>query len=170
MTLATPATPHRNLRAALFGLLAATALVASTRAADAKPEFPRNIEKHLALGYEPGCSLCHDRASIGGSTVRTPFGLSMRAHGFKGGKSDLLPALDALDAEKIDSDADGVDDVDELRRGSDPNSPADAGAVVDPAYGCGARVARGRTRRSDAALLGAALVALAHRVRRRRRA
>ena len=158
-------------QARLVAFAAVVAGLSVARAASAKPEFPRSIASHLNLSYTPVCSLCHDRASIGGSTVRTPFGLSMRAHGFTG-KNNLVAALDALGAEHVDSDADGVDDVDELVDGTDPNSPAPDAVNGDPAYGCGAHVASGAPADAPGArwvgMLGVAMV-IARRVRRRTR-
>jgi len=49
--------------------------------------------------------------------------------------ASLDTALDALAAERTDSDHDGVPDIDELEAGSDPNV-AGGGSVPPPSYGC----------------------------------
>lgn len=56
----------------------------------------------------------------------------------------LVTALDALDAEHKGSDGDGIDDIQELKVGADPNSGGDGGADVasfrPASYGCEARL------------------------------
>lgn len=106
----------------------------SASAARATPNFPAVIATHLQLGAPPDCTLCHV-GTPGRGTVTTPFGKTMLARGVHAyDESSLRTALDAISAEKKDSDGDGTSDVDELRAGQSPNG---AGAdVVTPEYGC----------------------------------
>lgn len=98
--------------------------------------YPPEVRSHLGLGYTPDCSLCHANGQTGFGTVTTPFGTSMRARGLVAQNiGSLDTALDALAAEKTDSDHDGVPDIDELEAGTDPNV-AGGGQVTPPSYGC----------------------------------
>ena len=103
--------------------------------AHASSNYPAEIRAHLGLSYTPDCTLCHNVPSGGYGTVTTPFGTSMRARGLVAQNVQSLDtALDALAAEKTDSDGDGVPDIDELKAGTNPNSSG--GAVPPPTYGC----------------------------------
>lgn len=105
-------------------------------AVHASSTYPGEIRAHLGLSSTPDCTLCHNVPSGGYGTVTTPFGTSMRARGLVAQSIPSLDtALDALAAEKTDSDHDGVPDIDELKAGTDPNV-AGGGAVPPPTYGC----------------------------------
>jgi hypothetical protein len=122
--------PHRCLRLVL------AALVLSGGLAHASSIYPPEVRSHLALSYTPDCSLCHANGQTGFGTVNTPFGKSMRARGLVAQNiASLDTALDALSAEKTDSDGDGVPDIDELKAGTDPNV-AGGSAFPPPSYGC----------------------------------
>jgi hypothetical protein len=137
--------PRALPRLAPLGIAAALALIAAP--AGATPNFPSAIASHLGLATSPDCTLCHvGPTQIG--TVVTPFGTSMRARGLvMYDEKSLTTALDALAAEKKDSDGDGTPDIDELRAGTDPNTAGDGTggtgtpAPDEPRYGCGAHVA-----------------------------
>ena len=104
--------------------------------AHASSIYPPEVHSHLALSYTPDCSLCHANGQTGFGTVTTPFGKSMRARGLVAQNiASLDTALDALAAEKTDSDGDGTPDIDELKAGTDPNV-AGGSAVPPPSYGC----------------------------------
>jgi hypothetical protein len=142
-------------------LLLVLGVVMFATTAPAKPQFPGVISSQLQLTYEPPCSVCHTANKTGGATITTLFGYALRERGLTDGRS-LPSALGRLDADKADSDGDGVADVSELRNGTDPNSKANASLVhvADPSFGCSAA----RPRRSSpiglVALLAAAAVTL----------
>jgi len=115
-------------------LLAVTVLAGGV--AHASSIYPAEVRAHLGLSYTPDCSLCHANGQTGFGTVTTPFGTSMRSRGLVAQNiASLDTALDALSAERKDSDGDGVPDIDELKAGTDPNV-AGGGAVPPPSYGC----------------------------------
>jgi MYXO-CTERM domain-containing protein len=79
----------------------------------------------------------------------------------------LNAALDAMEKDATDTDGDGVPDVEELRAGTDPDSPVPGATTADPKYGCG--VASNPDRRGWPITLAFAIAALALRLRRRER-
>jgi MYXO-CTERM domain-containing protein len=134
----------------------------------AVPGYPGVVADHLKLAKAPDCSLCHVGARASG-TVNTLFGTSMRERGLvKYNDASVRTALDALRAEKKDSNGDGQGDIDTLIAGGDPNAAfagADGGTEVvgPPEYGC-ANVSGSPTSLSSAALVFlAGLVALRRR-------
>ena len=143
-------------------------LVLRASPAGAKPQFPDEIDSHLGITKYPAppCRLCHIQGTTGSGTIQTPFGVSMAAHGMSGDRSSLYPALDALDTDKVDSDGDGVPDIDELKVDTDPNTPADVTLSTEPptSYGCGIAPGAGQPGRALALFAAAALVL---RLRRR---
>jgi hypothetical protein len=104
--------------------------------AQASSIYPPEVRAHLSLSYTPACTLCHNNPGGGIGTVTTPFGKSMMSRGLVAQNiASLDTALDALSAERTDSDHDGVPDIDELKAQTDPNV-AGGGAVTPPTYGC----------------------------------
>jgi uncharacterized protein (TIGR03382 family) len=93
----------------------------------ASPTYPNEVQQHLNLGYLPQCIICHETNAGGFGTATKPFAVSMKAHSLTGGSNipGLDSALDAEAADKTDSDHGGVDDITELKNGTDPNNPAD---------------------------------------------
>ena len=155
-----------TMRSAL--LLSATLVCALSWSppAAATENLPPAITKHLALSYEPPCSLCHVEGKTGAGTATTPFARSARDRGLVAENVDILDAvLDRMQGARDASDADGPSDVEELIAGTDPNLPAD-GSVGPQTYGCVGRVASGHDTEPMAAGLFAALVLLWSRRRR----
>ncbi|MBX3197397.1 MAG: hypothetical protein KF894_04500 [Labilithrix sp.] len=156
------------LRRRLLALLSTSLLVASARTARATPNFPDVVASHLALDAAPPCTLCHVGTPARGN-VTTPFGATLRSRGAVAyDEAALRLALDALAAERKDSDGDGVPDIDELRAGDDPNGAP--GAVTTPEYGCAIGRATGAagTATAAGAALGFALALTCTRRARRR--
>jgi hypothetical protein len=88
----------------------------------ATSSYPVVIRTELALNAAPSCAVCHASASGGGAASK-PFGVSVRAAGaVKFNDASLKAALVKLAADKIDSDRDGLFDIDELKAGTDPNA------------------------------------------------
>jgi len=104
--------------------------------AHASSNYPAEVRAYLGLSDTPDCTLCHNVPTGGYGTVTTPFGVSMLGRGLKAQNvPSLHTALDALAAEKTDSDKDGVPDIEELKAGTNPNVPG-GGSVPPPTYGC----------------------------------
>jgi uncharacterized protein (TIGR03382 family) len=160
-------------------------LVLGSRAAHAAPNFPRNIQSELKLDYAPPCSICHVNGQTGEGTPIELFAWSMRARGLTGSRNSLVPALMADETDNVDSDGDGITDIDELRNGTDVNSPANdciipsgthieagqctPGTPASPLEGCALTSLPDRRSSTEpplaAALLLLALVALERRRR-----
>jgi len=108
-------------------------------AAWASGSYPSEIESTLAMPCQPTCVLCHETLSGGAGTITRPVGQALKDRGLTGGSNvpALVDALARLEADGVDSDGDGVIDVDELVAGEDPNP--DGVAFCDllvPTYGC----------------------------------
>lgn len=146
------------------------ALLGSARAARAKERFPGDIAQHLGASTLPACGICHQDGKTGKDTLVTPFAWTMRARGLSGSNT-LIPALDRVAADGVDSDGDGASDVAEIVAGTDPNSaastPADPGLVGDPKLGC--TVGGGAVQRGDAGAVALLAVGGVLAWRRRRR-
>lgn len=156
-----------QMKAFLIALLTATNLLSSSKA-NATSRFPSAIYYHLLLPYMPPCSLCHARGSTGPGTAQTPFALSAQARGMiKKDNNSLTAALDAMDRDAVDSDGDGVPDIQELRDDTNPNTPANVSlsGTSGPNAGCGG----GSTGRSPNAYPAFSLVLLLLPLLRRRR-
>jgi hypothetical protein len=135
--------------------------------AQASLEFPSAVSEALGMPCPPNCTTCHATEAGGLFTVVKPFGIAL-----KGGApasmivitpksvESLRAALDKMRTANppIDSDGDGVSDIDELSAGNDPNNKGDA-RICGPNYGCGAHISRVPPARSGTALAIAGSVA-----------
>ncbi len=127
------------LRLSLLVALGLGALAAAPSAAHASPGFPGVMLDHLSLPQAPPCWVCHAGNVTSYDTVFTPFGRSLRLNGLIAEDStSLTRALDELDRNNIDSDHDGMSDIDELMRGYDPNTPPFEGPAPEWKVGCDA--------------------------------
>lgn len=142
-------------------LLVALPLLASSTEASASPAFPGVVRETLALGSAPQCTLCHSTPSGGLGTATTGFATYLRSRGLKAGDTGALrTALQAMIAEKHDTDGDGVPDADELKNGTDPGGTVDA-SVPPVEYGCGGAHVAPRGAPSSRGAIGALALALA---------
>jgi hypothetical protein len=149
------------MRTAIRSLL--PVLLLSTSTAHATPNFPDAVRRILGAVQSPPCSVCHAGGQTGRGTVTTPFGQAMRDRGLVAyDETSLQTALTRMETDKVDSNGDGVPDVDELRAGKDPNL---TGSAPELQYGCGVTAGRGHP--WTAAPLG--LAALVRSLLRRRR-
>jgi len=133
--------PVRSLLVITVALLA---LAITPGVARATPNFPPAIQSALGAVSAPDCSVCHV-GRTGRGTVNSAFGSAMRSRGLVAyDEASLRRALQAMEAEKIDSDGDAILDVDALRAGKSPNPAGADGIDIEPeapAYGCVGRVA-----------------------------
>jgi len=122
-------------RAAFPAILA---IMSTVSAAKASPQYPIELRTALDLNYTPSCTLCHSSASASSAgPVDTPFGKSMVARGLRGASApydggtetdagtvdpSLVAAIEAMRKDEVDSDGDGMEDLDELSWRGDPNA------------------------------------------------
>jgi hypothetical protein len=105
----------------------------------------------------------------GGGRADQPFARSLLEMGGIESADAMKYAVDQLKQQNVDSDADGVGDIDEISQGKDPNYAGDA-LICLPDAGCGAHVApRNSDDGFDAALVLALAVALGLAVTRKKR-
>jgi hypothetical protein len=94
------------------------------------------------LATTPDCTLCHANDLGGKGTISTYFGRTLLREGAEGNDDEgaLKAALGAMDRQHVDSDGDGVPDIDELQMGTDPNDgPGPSNALPTPQTGCALR-------------------------------
>jgi len=147
-----------------FRLLLAAAVIAPA-ATWATPNFPASIARDLQLSGSPACTVCHATNDGGAGTVVKPFGKYLVSRGLVPfDEGSLAGALAAAAGERHDSDGDGLDDIDALKQGLDPNgSSTHASTLEDPSFGCSAAGAGA----GPSILLAAAGVLLTASLRRR---
>jgi hypothetical protein len=118
-----------------------TLMLALPRVARAEPTYPAEMQSHLGLNFTPLCTLCHANNAGGLGTVTTPFGKALMTRGLTTNIATLDPALDALASANIDSNGDGVPDIQQLKNGFDPNTGAHVSNLQQEQFGCGAQIA-----------------------------
>jgi hypothetical protein len=129
------------------------ASLAVARSAQASPDYPPALAAAIANQYPsavkcvPLCTACH-LTMLGGLGMLNSFGASLKNIGelVPGDANRVAPALMKLAATMppVDSDGDGISDVDELIVGDSPSIAGNAGKnqfCPDIKYGCGARIA-----------------------------
>jgi hypothetical protein len=159
-----------TLRNAFRVSLIAVAVCALPRRSQASPAFPDEIARVLDTPCVPECVLCHTTNLGGYGTALTAFAAAMVSTPPKGEKllakhtETVALALADLDTMKIDSDKDGISDVDELEQGTNPNGDS-VKLCSDIAYGCARVAPRGNP---SGVALGALLSAFVWRALRRK--
>jgi hypothetical protein len=145
-------------------------VVAAPSAAAAMQTYPLDVQAALMLDYAPPCTICH-QGTPGPTTATTAFAVAMQARGLMiFDDAGVAPALAQMQTDMVDSDHNGVTDVDQLEAGDDPNNGepiADTSPLT--AYGCAARLAPADASWQGAAALGTALALGLSLTRRRRR-
>jgi hypothetical protein len=144
------------MRKRLIALVTLVAGLLVCASAAATPNFPPVIQQILSAPASPACSLCHVGGVTQRGTVNTAFGAAMRQRGLVAyEEAALRSALDQMQRDAVDSNGNGVTDIEELKAGKDPN--AGAANVDPPQYGCVGYIARGSVGAREIGLLGLAL-------------
>lgn len=147
-------------------------LVLDASVGRASPEVAEELVIHSgsSLYDDQVCGFCH----VGGirdiGSVRTSFGEAMLARGLSPEfMSSVDTAFDALRAQGVDSDLDGVPDATEVTNGLDPNVPNTA-AAAPVQFGCavGTDSAIPQGASTSLTIVGALVLGLAFRRRRTR--
>jgi hypothetical protein len=179
MMMHSPKTRVSLLRVAL---LVGLCTLGFARSAQASQSYPPYLKAALDKEFPsvnhcvPLCTACH-KTTAGGPGNINLFGATLESS-----KIGLLPGGSEQDVENaihalaitmppIDSDGDGVSDVDELNAGDSPSIAGPAGQgqfCSDLQYGCGARIAAAPPV-DRLSLLSAGLVTLGLVLSRRRR-
>lgn len=123
----------KGRRSGVGAALTLVALLAPVPAR-AEAEFPGKLRAAVQMQCTPGCGLCHIDPNGGGA--RNPWG---NERGVLITIADIAKQLAKLP--NPDFDHDGTNDVDELKKGSNPGVPGPSSICI-PEYGCGARLAR----------------------------
>lgn len=144
-----------RLTLAALGLLVT---LATTKSAWAIEDYPEAVQQALDMPCVPQCTLCHRDNTGGRGTIVKPFGGAMVANGLTDEGTQLIsPALRAMQQQRLDSDGDGVGNIQELREGRDPNTPGDY-SVCGPEYGCSVIAVRAASHHRVFIVLGTILV------------
>lgn len=132
------------------------------KVAQASKTYPETLQVDVGIKCPPRCTLCHETES-GGARTLVGFGLSAYRAGLRGVNANSLPAaLEKLEDARTDTDNDGVADVEELRRQTDPNSRSNADICTGEEMG-GCTVMPGQTRAAGSGILVLVCLLLARR-------
>jgi hypothetical protein len=128
----------------VLGVAVLLAALLGARVAEATPQYPGAIDTELMVSCPDPlsrCLICHTTAA-GGKTAFQLFALTLKDNGFyrPNDPTGLRNTIRLIDLADLDSDDDGMTDIDELRVCRNPSGEEfDSG----PEYGCdGAHVAR----------------------------
>ncbi|HVU03634.1 MAG TPA: hypothetical protein VHE30_17870 [Polyangiaceae bacterium] len=111
----------------VFGMLLAGPALADER-------YPPRIRSDLHLAKDPDCQICHNGKESEKSATR-PFARVMIQLGLPPSSVNVEALSAALQVDedcKVDSDGDGVTDVEELKKGANPSDGSG-----DPTFSCG---------------------------------
>jgi hypothetical protein len=154
-------------------LFPAIAILLVAMPCHAFPEYPAVVEATLRLSAPPACTLCHTDPNGGQGTAQQKFALTLKQFGLPNTEDikELQAILEDVDACNVDSDGDGVPDIVEIQKGTNPND-GPAGPVSDcgnvravPTLQTGCAI--GPKPKAPGAAFTAAAVSFAIRFRRR---
>jgi hypothetical protein len=153
--------------------MAALAVLLIALPVQAEPDFPAAIQTAGSTPCNPPCTLCHTSSPGTRLTATKPFAITLIKNGLiPTHPESIATAVTSLRSKQVDTDGDGVLDVDELAAGTDPSNPTVGVEFCGPLYGCaGGHIAKVPPRRSDRApwvLASALALLLLSRMRRAR--
>src|SRR3954462_14271501 len=92
--------------------------------AQAEPEFPSAIQTAGSTPCNPPCTLCHTTSPGTALTATKAFAITLIKNGLiPKNPGSLTTVVANLRTKQVDTDGDGVLDVDELAAGTDPSNP-----------------------------------------------
>lgn len=128
----------------LLASAAVLSVLSFPRASLASEVFPGEVRDELDMPCLPTCLLCHTVNPGVALTAQQPFAAAMltaadRSPPEAGEIAWVTAGLAGLTASGVDTDKDGMSDIDELKAGRDPNVTGEGDICApDVRYGCGA--------------------------------